>query len=367
MFNKINHLGIFSFLMLAGLLIGLLTFFDSGLKGITLLLLGIFLGFVFLFFQYGFASGWRDLIVNKNSTMISQHFLLAALCSILFIPLIELNGDIIGNIAPVNLSLFIGAFIFGFGMQLANGCGSGVLFTFGSGSGRMMVALPCFIVGSVIGTIILPPMLDVLSIGQVVIANDYNMALRTCINFFLLISVFAYFFYYARKKNYKQKLKTIYGTIIIAILCILVLLISGSPWGVTYGFTVWGAKLFQSSGVPIESFIFWTWEGPSRSLNHSALSDVSSLMNIGMIMGAGLLASYLGLFKSNQWPQKIELLSAALGGILMGIGARLSFGCNIGAFLGGTASGSLHGWIWFVMAFLGTYIGVRYRNFVGFK
>ena len=226
MFNRINHVGIFSLLMLAGLLIGLLTFFDSGLKGITLLFLGTILGIVFLFFQYGFASGWRDLIENKNSTMISQHFLLAALCSIFFIPLIDLNTSIIGNVAPVSLSLFIGAFIFGFGMQLANGCGSGVLFTFGSGSGRMMVALPFFIIGSVIGTIILPYVLDVLSIGQIIIAKDYNTILRTIINFLLLISVFAYFFYYARKKNYKQKLKTIYGTITITILCVFVLFIS---------------------------------------------------------------------------------------------------------------------------------------------
>ena len=51
----------------------------------------------------------------------------------------------------------------------------------------------------------------------------------------------------------------------------------------------------------------------------------------------------------------------------MGIGARLSFGCNIGAFLGGTASGSLHGWIWFAMAFVGTYFGIIYRDKEGFK
>ena len=51
----------------------------------------------------------------------------------------------------------------------------------------------------------------------------------------------------------------------------------------------------------------------------------------------------------------------------MGIGARLSFGCNIGAFLGGTASGSLHGWIWFAMAFVGTYFGIIYRDKVGFR
>ena len=50
---------------------------------------------------------------------------------------------------------------------------------------------------------------------------------------------------------------------------------------------------------------------------------------------------------------KVELLSAAIGGLLMGIGARLSFGCNIGAFLGGTASGSFAVGYGFAMAFVG--------------
>ena len=37
---------------------------------------------------------------------------------------------------------------------------------------------------------------------------------------------------------------------------------------------------------------------------------------------------------------------------MMGIGARFAFGCNIGAFIGGIASGSLHGWVWLVLQFL---------------
>jgi len=53
----INNIGIFSFLLLAGLMTGLLTFFDSGFQGIVLLSLGMILGVTFLFFQYGFASG----------------------------------------------------------------------------------------------------------------------------------------------------------------------------------------------------------------------------------------------------------------------------------------------------------------------
>ena len=172
---RIQNIGIFFFLLLAGLSTGLLAFFDSGLKGIVLLSLGIILGITFLFFQYGFASGWRNLIVDKNPSMISYHFLLATICSLFFIPLIGLNSGIIGSIAPVNLSLVIGALMFGFGMQLANGCGSGVLFTFGAGSGRMIIALPFFIIGSVLGTYILPFVIDVMSLGQIVIGNDFRI------------------------------------------------------------------------------------------------------------------------------------------------------------------------------------------------
>jgi hypothetical protein len=54
-----------------------------------------------------------------------------------------------------------------------------------------------------------------------------------------------------------------------------------------------------------------------------------------------------------------------VGGLLMGWGARLGFGCNIGAFLGGIASGSLHGWIWFAAALAGSTIGIRLRPAFG--
>ena len=69
---RINNIGIFTLLTLAGLFLGLLSFFDSGSQGIILLLLGISLGAVFLFFQYGFASGWRSLIVKKNLVLYHE-------------------------------------------------------------------------------------------------------------------------------------------------------------------------------------------------------------------------------------------------------------------------------------------------------
>ena len=76
-----------------------------------------------------------------------------------------------GAIAPIGPSLVIGAFVFGIGMQLANGCGSGTLYTAGGGSGRMLITLACFIVGSVIGSLHLPAVLALGGIDPILASN----------------------------------------------------------------------------------------------------------------------------------------------------------------------------------------------------
>jgi uncharacterized protein len=60
-----------------------------------------------------------------------------------------------------------------------------------------------------------------------------------------------------------------------------------------------------------------------------------------------------------------SLAAAIVGGLLLGYGARLAYGCNIGAYFSGIASGSLHGWVWLVAAFAGDAVGVRLRPFCG--
>jgi hypothetical protein len=49
----------------------------------------------------------------------------------------------------------------------------------------------------------------------------------------------------------------------------------------------------------------------------------------------------------------------------MGFGARLSYGCNVGAFVGGVASGSLHGFAWAIAALPGCWLGIRMRPWFG--
>src|SRR5690606_35988043 len=84
--------------------------------------------------------------------------------------------------------------------------------------------------------------------------------------------------------------------LLLALLNVATLLLAGHPWSVTFGFGLWGAKVAAAIGVPVESWAFWTWPGPQRALSSSVLADVTSVMNFGIILGAGLAASLAGKF-----------------------------------------------------------------------
>ncbi|MDA0333113.1 MAG: YeeE/YedE family protein [Proteobacteria bacterium] len=349
-----------------GLILAGLAGLDTGLTGLALVGLGLLLGMTFMGFQYGFASGWRRFLETGDASSLSLHFLLSAVCALMFIPVSAAGLGPSGSLAPVSVSLFIGAFMFGTGMQLANGCGSGVLFSFGGGSGRMIVALPFFVIGSVLGSMILPPILAWGSLGQIEIGAGLSGTGKLAVNLLLLLGTAGFFGWLSARRGFRINRTMLVATALIGLLCWGVFWVSNHPWGVTFGFTLWGAKIASAAGLPIETFAFWTWPGPQRALAHSVFSDTSSLMDFAMIIGAGLTAAVTGAFAKSAWPNARQLQAAALGGVLMGIGARLSFGCNIGAFLAGTASGSLHGWIWFALALAGSVLGIRLRAKFGF-
>jgi hypothetical protein len=84
-------------------------------------------------------------------------------------------------------------------------------------------------------------------------------------------------------------------------------------------------------------------------------------MDFGIILGAVLAAALAGKFAPAGTLRWTRILAAVCGGLLLGYGARLAFGCNIGGLVAGISSGSLHGWLWLVAGFTGTLVGVRFR------
>jgi uncharacterized membrane protein YedE/YeeE len=64
----------------------------------------------------------------------------------------------------------------------------------------------------------------------------------------------------------------------------------------------------------------------------------------------------------------LRVWAAALtGGLMMGFGARLTNGCNIGAYVSGVGTGALSGWAWLALALIGSYVGAKLRPLVGLK
>jgi hypothetical protein len=344
-----------------------LVLLDQQPASAALILGGFGLGVAFLRAEFSFTAAWRRFLTRGEAGGLLGGLIVIAICALAVVPVAALTSKYGGAIAPLGPSLVIGAFVFGIGMQLANGCGSGTLYTVGGGSGRMLIALLFFVIGSVFGSLSLPAFLALGGVDPV-LASDYFGAwggLAVTLASLVVAAAIIIAVARARGANYLPSRNYIIGGFTIGLLCIAVFIAGGHPWSVTFGYTVWGAKAATALGFDLSHAAFWQWPGPKRALSESVLSDTSSLTDFGMLFGAMAAAAASKPFAATAWPPVKSILAAGIGGLLMGWGARLGFGCNIGAFVGGVASGSLHGWIWFLAALPGCLIGIRLRPLFG--
>ena len=333
--------------------------------------------------SFGFTGAWRRIVRERRGAGLRAQMLLLVLASAIIYPLIgweEATGwNMHPVILPMGLMTAFGAFLFGLGMQLGGGCASGTLFTAGGGSTRMMVVLAAFVAGSVWATAHLTEFWFQVDdwTGIPNIPGTSVIWSFGPVGGFAALLVFAAFVWFvsvAVERRAHGALEPVRGTgsllrgpwslmagaVALAGVCIGCFLLFERPWGVTSGFALWGAKILAGLGVPVESWGYWSgWR--SSQLAESVFADRVSVMNFGILCGAMAAASLAGRFAPVWRLSSRDLLTAVIGGLLMGYGARLAFGCNIGAFLGGITSGSLHGVWWMVWAFLGSMLGTRLR------
>lgn len=139
------------------------------------------------------------------------------------------------------------------------------------------------------------------------------------------------------------------GAVVLAILNLLVLVIRQRPWGITTNIEEWSVWIGSKIGLVNDLEI---------TLSHLLLSD-GMYLNLGVILGAFWATLVASQARFRPIKDKKFAVSALLGGILMGYGARIAYGCNIGLVLNGIASGSLSGWIFTVAVFIGAWFGAK--------
>jgi uncharacterized membrane protein YedE/YeeE len=334
---------------------------EPSLARIALFLDSVALGAVFLFAEFSYTASFRNVLVRRDGSGLAAGLLVAAVAALVIVPVTALVHGYAGYVSPVSCSVAIGAALFAAGMQLANGCASGSLYAAGAGSRRLWIALPFFILGSVLGTLILPAAERLPSAGAIGLGLTFGPWLGLLATLGVLgVAMFALV-----GSGPRPRRNQIAAAVAIGVLAAIAFLLSGIPWGVTWGFTVWGAKIAAALGLPIAHAPVWQAPAARAALHGSVLDIPSSLMDFGMLLGAMLPAAWRGRFRSWSWPGTRGAIAAALGGLAMGVGARLAFGCNIGALVGGLSSGSLHGLLWLVAGLAGTWIGVKLRPLFG--
>jgi len=338
----------------------------AGISGIAdpalLPLFGVamLLGAAFVWLDYGFTGGFRALLVRGDGRALGAAFLVPAVAALVVVPLGSSGADFIRFVAPIGPPLVLGGAVFGIGMQIANGCGSGTLIAAGQGALRMWVTLPFFSLGGVLGSLILPAALQLPSLGTVdlpallgpwggLAANETLLAVGALIVL----------------RGAWPEPDHVRAALLIGTLAALLFVVSGEPWGITLGLTLWGAKALQGLGMDLTGFAFWSEGWTRQLLQGPALAMHGSLSDVGLLLGALIAAAGMGRLRHGTRIGWRGVAGGAIGGVLMGVGARLSFGCNVGAFIGGASSGSLHGLVWLAAALPGCWIGIRLRPMFG--
>ncbi|MBV6271522.1 YeeE/YedE family protein [Alcaligenaceae bacterium CGII-47] len=341
------------------------------LRQAMLFAVGLGMGAVLAGARFGFTTGWRKLIEQRDPSGVLAQLLLLALAAAVSMPLLAAYPTDLGAaLGPPSISLIVGAFVFGGAMQVADGCGSGTLYKAGLGIPLNMAILPMFAIGSFLGSATLDQWLALGAMPPFGLVTHFGAPVALALTLLgLAVIGFVAVRWAGRSAGHRIKIldrKLLIGAVLLAALAALNLIIAGQPWGIVYGFGLWAAKVATAVGVfDPGANPFWSEAVNIKTLSQSVFLDVTSITNLGILAGALWIAAAKPRSSSSSMTA-LQWLVGIIAGFLLGYSSRLAFGCNIGAMVSGISTGSLHGWIWVPMAFMGSLIGVRIRRHFAF-
>lgn len=398
------------------ILIIAMVFFGLFLRGrdqalVLFLITGLALGYILARSRYGFAGG------VKRIYMTGEGSLTRALLAMLAISLIgaggihyaaaqngavvafrALEGDAVipgsGFVAAANLSTIIGGILFGMGMILGGGCASGTLSDSGEGAGRAWITTFFFAIGGIIGHGLLPWWNEAgpgkIEGVRMYLPDKFGYLGAIIVSFIGLLILFAlaqtyesrrrkdgtaideeyegsersleltgdykFFSYETYHKLFVERWSFMTGGVLIAMMFIFIINTTGGSWGASGPYAMWGIWLFDKLGITLSSPAF---EGINASVKNGLLNHSVSIRNVGIIVGAAIAMLLSGRFKFDFDFTLKDVAYYGLGGLLMGIGAKIAGGCNVGALYSGISNFSLSGWVFMISLVLGGIISLK--------
>jgi hypothetical protein len=125
-------------------------------------------------------------------------------------------------------------------------------------------------------------------------------------------------------------------------------------WYITSQEAQFGAWILEKLGMNMRDNIFFGVTNAIPQPLHNPLL----WMSFGLMLGAAAMSLLSNEFKWKK-PNRELFTFAIIGGTLMGIGARIALGCNIGGFYIRAAGGDPGGWVFFLGMGGGAFLAVK--------
>ena len=332
-------------------------------------------GAVFFYSQFGFSYTWRVFILRGDGRGLRAQMLWIALAAIPFAIITGatdwLDAQAAANVRPLSLGVAAGAFLFGVGMQSGGACTSGAMVNTGQGGGVALASLGAFVFGALFAASHIDFWTALPAIAPFSFYRQWGLGGAFVLVVLAAALAAATFLRRPRAPlpaSPPGRLPLLPAAALLAGLSALLLLFGGQPWGIVYGFTLLGGKAAMALGA--EDIAFWdfwaTLPGGEEMLSGGVFLGSQTTALAGMLLGVAVAACAAGKFNwKPRMPSGKRLLLALGGGLLMGYGALISYGCNIGSYISALSSGSAHGWLWLLCAFAGAGAGVLLRRVAG--
>ncbi len=339
------------------------------------ILVGVAFGFVLQRGRYCMNSAFRDMIFMNDYTLF-RSYLLALVIAIVGANLLEdlgfLGDDGLRRQSFNVVANIVGGYLFGLGIVLAGGCGSGIIYRIGEGYVSAIVATLGF-AASLVATIHGPlkPVMQSLKSIKITLGEGDDIITAPAL-WDLLGGVHMKW--------------VVIG--VISLICIIVVL-KGNPfakgpkkgysWSVTgvllglvlilaiWASYFWGGQTrgLSAAGPTAEAFLALTMGNSMAKFDPMFdfwgifKGSWSALYIIGIPIGVYMSAKGLKEFKL-QIPPADEVVRVLFGSIIMGFGAAVAGGCTVGHALTGIAGLSISSIVATIFMVLGNWTMVYY-------
>lgn len=260
----------------------------------------------------------RDILLIKDSTLL-RAWTIAVLIQMVGVHLLVSFGLLNLNMAPYFwVATVTGGFVFGVGMVLAGGCASGICYRTGEGMVGATLALFGFATATVAtNSGPLKPAQVFLRQWLLQPSEVSSLPGLFSLNPWVIIGTMVFlggiWLVRSGKSSHQRGWKWQVSGTVLGIVGVLAWLTSTAT-GRNYGLSITG---------PVRTLFGYVTRGETN------LIDWGSFSLIGLLMGA-FLSSYL----YNEWklrvPEPKRIFQSLGGGIMMGFGAQVAGGCNIG-------------------------------------